>query len=199
MFDTFIKYLQDKITLSNQEVELIRSVCILKKLHKRQYLLQKGDVWRYIAFVCSGFLKTFSVDDKGQEHIMNFSPENYWIGDRESLTTGDPSRFNIDTIEDAEIILVTKENFASICQQIPQLNDLVNAILQKSFIVSQNRIQANISLSAEEKYQDFLAKYPAITNRVPQHMIASYIGITPETLTRIRSNFLKKNHANKFH
>ena len=192
MFDTFLKYLQDKITLSDEEVELIRSVSILKKLRKRQYLLQEGDVWRYNAFVCSGFLKTFSIDDKGQEHIMNFSPENYWTGDRESLATGNPSRFNIDAIEDAEIILITKENFESICQQIPQLNNLANAILQKSFIVSQNRIHANISLSAEEKYQNFLVKFPSITNRVPQHMIASYIGITPETLTRIRRNAVKK-------
>ena len=192
MFDTFLKYLQDKITLSDEEVELIRSVSILKKLRKRQFLLQEGDVWRYNAFVCSGFLKTFSIDDKGQEHIMNFSPENYWTGDRESLATGNPSRFNIDAIEDAEIILITKENFESICQQIPQLNNLANAILQKSFIVSQNRIHANISLSAEEKYQNFLVKFPSIANRVPQHMIASYIGITPETLTRIRRNAVKK-------
>ena len=191
-FDTFLKYLQDKITLSDEEVELIRSVSISKKLRKRQFLLQEGDVWRYNAFVCSGFLKTFSIDDKGQEHIMNFSPENYWTGDRESLATGNPSRFNIDAIEDAEIILITKENFESICQQIPQLNNLANAILQKSFIVSQNRIHANISLSAEEKYQNFLVKFPSITNRVPQHMIASYIGITPETLTRIRRNAVKK-------
>jgi CRP-like cAMP-binding protein len=192
MFDTFLKYLQDKITLSDEEVELIRSVSILKKLRKRQYLLQEGDVWRYNAFVCSGFLKTFSIDDKGQEHIMNFSPENYWTGDRESLATGNPSHFNIDAIEDAEIILITKENLESICQKIPQLNNLANAILQKSFIVSQNRIHANISLSAEEKYQNFLVKFPSITNRVPQHMIASYIGITPETLTRIRRNAVKK-------
>lgn len=192
MFDTFLKYLQDKITLSDKEKELICAVSILKKLRKRQFLLQEGDVWRYNAFVCSGFLKTFSINDKGQEHIMNFSPEYYWTGDRESLATGNPSRFNIDAIEDAEIILITKENFENICQQIPQLNNLANAVLQKSFIISQNRIHDNISLSAEEKYQNFLVKFPSITNRVPQHMVASYIGITPETLTRIRRNVVKK-------
>jgi CRP-like cAMP-binding protein len=192
MVDTLIKYLQDKIALSEAEVDMIRSVSILKKLRRKQYLLQEGDVWRYNAFVCSGFLKTYSIDGKGQEHIINFSPENYWTGDRESLAQGSPSRFNIDAIEDTEVVLIEKGNFEMLCEKIPQLNNLVNVILQKSFIVMQNRVHTNISLSAEEKYQNFLDKFPAIANRIPQHMIASYIGVTPETLTRIRRNTSKK-------
>ena len=192
IFDSFIKYLQSKISLSDNEVEMIRAVAIQKKLRRRQYLLQEGDIWKYNAFVCSGFLKTFTVDDKGQEHIMSFSPENYWTGDRESLMNATPTKFNIDAIEDAEIILIERNNFDHLCQNIPQLNHLVNTILQRSFIVSQNRIHANISLSAEEKYEDFIQKFPLIANRIPQHMIASYIGITPETLTRIRRNAAKK-------
>jgi len=192
MIDFFIKYLQDKITLSGEEVEMIRAVAIQKKLRRKQYLLQEGNIWKYNAFVCSGFLKTFSVDDKGQEHIMNFSPENYWTGDRASLMSGTPARFNIDAIEDSEVILIEKINFENLCKNIPQLNDLGNAILERSFIVSQDRIHANISLSAEEKYQNFLKKFSTIANRIPQHMIASYIGITPETLTRIRRNAVRK-------
>jgi CRP-like cAMP-binding protein len=192
MTNIFIKYLQDKITLSEEEVEMIRAVCIEKKLRKKQFLLQEGDRWNYNAFVCRGFLKTFSVDGNGQEHIMNFSPENYWSGDRESLMNGTPSLFNIDAIENSEVILIKKDDFDLLCQKIPQLNQLVNTILQRSFVVSQNRIHSSISLSAEEKYHDFLKKFPSIANRIPQHMIASYIGITPETLTRIRSNAVKK-------
>ena len=192
MTDIFIKYLQDKITLLEEEVEMIRAVCIEKRLRKKQFLLQEGDKWNYNAFVCRGFLKTFSLDNNGQEHIMNFSPENYWSGDRESLMNGTPSHFNIDAIENSEVILIKKEDFDFLSQKIPQLNQLVNTILQKSFVASQNRIHSNISLSAEEKYQDFLKKFPSISNRIPQHMIASYIGITPETLTRIRSNLVRK-------
>lgn len=192
MFDFFINYLQDKIALSDEEVEMIRAVGIEKKLRRNQYLLQEGDVWKYHAFVCSGFLKTFSIDDKGQEHIMNFAPENHWTGDRESLINATPATFNIDAIEASELILIEKKNFETLCKTIPQFNDLVNAILQRSFVVSQNRIHATISLTAEEKYQNFLDKFPSIANRVPQHMIASYIGITPETLTRIRRNSAKK-------
>ncbi|MFD2098275.1 Crp/Fnr family transcriptional regulator [Flagellimonas iocasae] len=193
MFDFFLKYLQDKIHLSAKEVEMIRSVAIEKKLRRRQYLLQQGDVWKYNAFVSSGLLKSYSINEDGQEHIMSFSPENYWTGDRASLMDGIPSQFNIDAIEDSEIILIEKTNFETLCKNIPQLNDMVNAILQKSFIVSQGRIHTQISLSAEEKYQDFLKKFPEISNRIPQHMIASYIGITPETLTRLRRNSIKKN------
>jgi len=192
MFDIFINYLKDKISLSDGEIQLIRAVAILKKLRKRQYLLQQGDVWKYNAFVASGFLRTYAVDDKGQEHILNFAPENHWTGDRESLAGGNPSQFNINAIEDTEVVLITKGNFDRLCQQIPQLQDFVNALLHSSFLVSQKRIHETISLSAEEKYQNFLENFPVITQRIPQHMIASYIGITPETLTRVRKKGIKK-------
>ncbi|BFO68278.1 Crp/Fnr family transcriptional regulator [Chryseobacterium sp. KCF3-3] len=192
MFEIFKSYLTDKIHLSHEELMLIESVCILKKLKKRQYILHEGEIWKYNAFVCRGFLKTFSIDTNGKEHIMNFSPENYWTGDRESLLGGTPSKYNIDAIEDSEIILIKQEDFNMLCREIPALNDLVNKILQKSFVISQNRIHANISFSAEEKYQNFIQTYPMLVNRIPQHMIASYIGVTPETLTRIRKSNLKK-------
>jgi len=192
MFESFINYLKDKIDLSNDEIDLIRAVATLKKLRRHQYLLQEGEIWRYNAFVASGFLRAFSVDDKGQEHILNFAPENHWTGDRESLVNHTPSHLNIDAIEDSEVVLITKENFDRICIQIPQLNDLVNAILHKSFLTSQRRIHDIISLSAEDKYRSFLEKFPAIAQRVPQHMIASYIGVTPETLTRIRRKSAKE-------
>lgn len=192
MFSIFQKYLTDKIQLSPEELNLIESVVTIKRLRKKQFLLQEGDKWKHNAFVSRGFLKTFSIDNSGREHIMNFSPEDYWTGDRESLLNGTPSKFNIDAIEDSEVILIGKEDFEMLCLKIPQFNDLVNKILQKSFVVSQNRIHASISLSAEDKYQNFLDRFPSIVNRIPQHMIAAYIGITPETLTRIRRNAVKK-------
>ncbi|GAA4166250.1 Crp/Fnr family transcriptional regulator [Chryseobacterium ginsenosidimutans] len=192
MFDNFKDYLENKITLSEYELDLIKSFLILKKLRKHQYLLQEGDVWKYNAFISSGLLKTFSVDHKGQEHIMNFSPENHWAGDRESLTTGTPSEFNIVALENSEIVLIEKEDFDIICKQIPQFYRMANEILHRSFLASQKRIHANISLSIEEKYQDFIHKYPSVINRIPQHMIASYLGISAETLSRIRSQSAKK-------
>lgn len=192
MLPTLHKYLIDKIALSEEEMLLIDSVTIIKKLRKKQFLIQAGEIWKYNAFVSSGLIKTFSVDKDGKEHIINFSIEDHWFGDRESLINGTPTRFNVDAIEDSEVVLIKKGDFDLLCSKIPELNALVNSLLQKSFLVSQNRIHANISLTAEEKYQNFLDSYPYLANRIPQHMIAAYLGITPETITRARRNNHKK-------
>ncbi len=192
MFDIFRKYLENKIALSDEDFALIESVSLFKKLRKHQYLLQAGEVCRFNAFVCKGFLRYYYVDDKGQEHIMQFSPENYWTGDRESMETGLPSKYNIDAIETSELLLLTKENFEMIRKTIPAFNDFVNTTLQKNIAVLQERIHVSISFSAEEKYSNFISKYPSIGNRVPLHMIASYLGMSAETLSRIRSQLSKK-------
>jgi CRP-like cAMP-binding protein len=192
MFDVFRKYLEDKITLTNEDYELIESVSLFKRLRKRQYLLQAGNVFRFHAFVCKGFLRYYYVDEKGQEHIMQFAPENYWIGDRASMDAGLPSKYDIDAIEETEILLLKKEDFEMIRKTIPAYNDFVNESLKKNALVLQERIHANISLSAEEKYNDFISKYPSISNRVPLHMIASYLGLSAETLSRVRSQSTKK-------
>ena len=192
MFDTFRKYLEDKINLTNEDYELIESVSLFKKLRKRQYLLQAGDITRFHAFVCKGFLRYYYVDEKGQEHILQFAPENYWTGDSESMSSGLPSKYDIDAIEESEILLLKKEDFEMIRKTIPAFNDFVNESLKKNAVVLQERIHVNISLSAEEKYSDFISKYPSISNRVPLHMIASYLGLSAETLSRVRSQSAKK-------
>jgi CRP-like cAMP-binding protein len=191
MFEVFQKYISDKIVISEQEYELIKSVCIFKKLRKRQYLLQDGDVWKYNAFVCKGCLRNYRLDENGTEHVLSFSKENWWTGDRESLHSGKPSVDNIDALEDTVVLLINKEDFEMICARIPAFNNMVQTILNNSFIASQNRIHSVISLDAEQKYKNFMEKYPDLTYRVPQHMIASYLGITPETLSRVRKEIAK--------
>ncbi|KQB42666.1 Crp/Fnr family transcriptional regulator [Flavobacterium aquidurense] len=192
MYEIFQKYLDDKTTLTLSESDYIKSFAIIKKLRKRQYLLQEGDIWKYDAFITQGCLRTYSVDEKGSEHINSFSVENWWTGDRESLMFQQPSRFNIDAIEDSELVLFTHDNFELLCQEIPAFNTMVNTILQKSFIAAQNRIQSSLSFTAEEKYLNFIHKYPGFASRIPQTMIASYLGMTPETLSRIRKQTAKK-------
>lgn len=192
MYEVFQNYLTAKLTLTEEELDLIRSLSIVKKLRKKQYLLQEGDVWTYNAFVTQGCLRTYSVDERGVEHVLSFAIENWWAGDRESLMSGESSRFNIDAVEDTEVVLIRKTDFELICRQIPVFNDMVNMILQKSFIASQNRIHSSISFTSEEKYLDFIEKYSGFALRIPQSMIASYLGITPETLSRIRNQSSKK-------
>src|SRR5258705_12954624 len=105
MFEVFQKYLSDKIAITQEELDLVQSLSFLKKLRKRQYLLQEGDVWKYHAFVCKGCLRTYRTDEKGQEHIMQFSIENWWAGDLESLRSGLPAKSAIEALEDAEVLL----------------------------------------------------------------------------------------------
>ncbi|MFD2571638.1 Crp/Fnr family transcriptional regulator [Spirosoma soli] len=186
MFDVFKAYLNDKITLTDHQFDLVQSASSLKRLRKRQFLLQEGDIWQRYAFVCQGCLRIYYLDDKGVEHIMKFCIENWWAGDRESLLTGNPARTNIDALEDSVVLLFNKEDFDQLCQTIPAFGQLINTLIDRTYIASQHRIQTNISYSAEEKYVDFIKTYPAIFNRVPLHMIASYLGVSPETLSRIR-------------
>lgn len=192
MYDVFQQYLDSKIQLTQAEKELIQSVSIAKKLRKKQYLLQEGDVWKFHAFITKGCMRTYAVDDKGLEHIIYFGVENWWIGDRESLLSQMPTHFNIDAIEDSELVLFTNPNFEMICEKVPAFKDMVHAIISKSLNVNQSRILSNISKTAEEKYLDFVHKYDQFAMRIPQAMIASFLGIKPETLSRIRNSVSKK-------
>lgn len=192
MVEVFKKYLAEKMDLSDNDWAVIEPVCIIKKLKKHQFLLQEGDVWRYHAFVCKGCLRRYSIDAKGIEHIIQFSIENWWAGDRDSLMNKTPSKYNIDAVEDTIVLVIRNEDFDRLCQQLPAFNNLINQILFRSFNASQERINATISLTAEEKYLHFIQKFPALANRIPRLMIASYLGITPETLSRVKSNLSKK-------
>ena len=192
MFEIFRKYVEGRISLTEEQYGRLESLCIIKKLRKKQYLLQEGDTWKYHAFIAKGCMRTYSIDEKGLEHIIYFGIENWWIGDKESLMFNQPSKYNIDAVEDSEVVLFTDPNFNLACKEIPAFNDMINNILQRSFANSQSRIQAAISYTAEEKYLNFLNKYPGFATRIPQSMIASYLGITPETLSRVRSLSAKK-------
>lgn len=192
MFEVFKTYLTTKAVFSMEEMNSIEAVCRIKKLHKHQFLLQEADVWRFNAFICSGCLRRYRTDDNGIEHTIQFTPENWWTGDRESLMNGTPSKYNIDALEESVVLLIAKEDFELLCKNIPAFNGLMHNILARSLNASQERIHAAISLSAEEKYLHFIQSFPNLANRVPRHMLASYLGITPETLSRVRNQLAKK-------
>ena len=192
MYGVFKKYMDSKIELSPEQSDWIRSLSVEKKLRKHQYLLQEGDICTQHAFVTKGCLRSYSVDCAGKEHVVKFAVEHWWIADRDSLLSGEPAKLNIDAVEDSEAVLLSKQNFDLICQKIPAFNGMINNILQTAYNASQNRIIANISLSAREKYAYFLQRYPDLALRIPQSMIASYLGISPETLSRVRSQVLSR-------
>ncbi len=186
MFEVFKEYVLKQAALTDKEISIIASVALPKKLRKKQYLLQQGDVCRHYSFITKGLMRNYSVDDKGNEHIIRLAMENWWISDRESLLTGAPSRFNIDAIEDSEVLMFAKADMNLLRENVPAFGKLVNEILAKSSVTAENRIHDAISTTAEEKYSRFIHQYPEYALRVPQSMIASYLGIKPETLSRIR-------------
>jgi len=192
MFEAFEKYLTVKADLNIQEIEAVRAVSKLKKIRKRQYILQEGDVCHYNCFVVKGCLRMYRVGEDGIEHILRFAVENWWMSDRESYNNNIPSKCNIDALEDCELILIERTDFLHLLATIPKLKQFIDSLLARSYDAIQDRVMGAISYSAEEKYQNFITRFPDIFYRVPLHMIASYLGVSRETLSRVRSHFVQK-------
>jgi CRP-like cAMP-binding protein len=186
MFELLFQKVDEKIELTQHEKELSKTFFTPKKIRKKQYLLQEGDVCKYAAFVEKGFLRCYTVDDKGNEHILQFAFEGWWMADQYSFLTNTPSRYNIDALEDSELLLLTKQAEEEMLHKIPKLERYFRILLQNNVIATIQRLESSLNDTAEEKYNRLLKNCPTIAERVPQHMIASAMGITPETLSRIR-------------
>jgi CRP-like cAMP-binding protein len=191
MFDLILKNLSRHITLTPEEAERFTSYLQRRTLRKKQYLLQGGDISRYECFVNKGCLRTYLVDDKGQEHIVQFAIEEWWTGDMYSFINGRPSLYHIDALEDSEVFLIDRPSWEKMFVEIPKLERFYRLLLQNAFISMQRRIAENMSLSAEERYANFQQRYPHFEQRLPLKQIASYLGITPESLSRIRKKMVK--------
>jgi CRP-like cAMP-binding protein len=191
-FEAFFDYIQEisgKL-LSDEDKHLLMVHFKPRKLRKRQYFLQEGDVCKYIGFIVKGSARTFTVDEKGHEHILKLSVENWWLTDFESFYLLTPSRFNIEALEELEILQSTNAEIEEFLKQIPAFSAMSNVISQNNTIAAQKRMQA-ISYSAEERYEELIQNYPHFLQRFPQNMIASYLGLSSETLSRIRKKSLK--------
>jgi CRP-like cAMP-binding protein len=186
MFDFLHQHITNKVSLTEEEWATITSFFIPKKVRKKQYLLQAGDVSEYMIFVNKGCLRSYTVDEKGDEHIVQFAIEGWWIGDMNSFLTGDAATFNIDALEDSEVLLLDLNAQEKLFEQVTKFERYMRLLLQSNYIAMHRRLVSTISTTAEDKYLRMITKYPDIVQRVPQHMIASYLGLKPETLSRIR-------------
>ncbi|SDG14104.1 Crp/Fnr family transcriptional regulator [Chitinophaga filiformis] len=191
MFDVLVKYLREKGSLTNDEIEQFRASSITRRFRKRQYLLQEGDICHYNSFVAKGCMRMYRVGDNGAEHMLRFAIETWWMADYESYNSGNSSKNNIDALEDTDLIMIKKNDFDALVNAIPNFRIFKEKLETRSYDASQNRILSNISDTAEKRYENFIQKYPDIYNRVPLHMIASYLGLTRETLSRIRKQYAK--------
>jgi len=192
-FEAFFDYIQEISgkMLSEEDKLLLTEHFKPKKLRKRQYFLQEGDVCRYIGFIVKGSARTFTVDEKGHENVLKLSLENWWLADFESFYLLTPSRFNIEALEDMEVLQTTNAQIEEFLKHIPAFSAMANIINQNYTIANQKRMQAAFSYTAEERYEDPISNYPHFLQRFPQNMIASYLGLSPETLSRIRKNSFK--------
>ena len=174
------------INLTPEEEAKLKTFFIPKKIRKKQYLLQEGDISQHVAFVEKGMWRCYSIGEKGNEHIIQFAPEDWWLSDLYSFLTGKPSSYSIDALEDSELLLINRNAYEEMLQAIPKMERYLRILTQNSLIALQNRLSGKLSLSAEENYRKLLAGCNNIVQRVPQHMIASFLGITAETLSRMR-------------
>jgi len=188
-----LAYIRERATspLTSDEEALIVAAFQPKKLRKKQYFLEEGNVCKYVGFIVKGAMRQYSVDDKGAEHIVQLYIENYWASDRESALMLTPSRFNIDAWENTELLIARVTDMLDLIEKVPSFGQMTRLMDQRSFIVSQRRLNSTISNTAEKRYEEFADNHPQFIQRFPQHLIASFLGITKETLSRIRKQASK--------
>lgn len=192
MYDLILKNVARFIQLTPAETDRFTSVLKPRTLRKRQYLVQAGDVFRYECFVNKGSLRTYQIDNNGQERIVMFAFEDWWTGDMYSFLSGQPALYNVDALEDAELLLIEKKQLEQLYIDIPKFDRFFRILLQNAYISMQRRISDNMSLTAEARYLDFIKRYPHFEQRLSLKQIASYLGITPESLSRIRRQMAGK-------
>jgi CRP-like cAMP-binding protein len=186
MYEIFFQTLKTKVDFSEEDLGAIKKHLTPKKLRKKQYLLQEGDVCKFIAFVEKGALRSYTIDEKGTERIIQFALEGWLISDLYSFLTSEPASYTIDAIDDCELVLINKTAHEELLKTLPKYETWIRLQITGAYIALQKRLTSIISLSLEERYEGFTFIYPHIVQRVPQHMIASYMGLTPETLSRVR-------------
>ena len=182
-----LDYISKYINLTVEEETILFSKIIHRNYLKAQYITQQGDVCKSVSFILSGCTKMFYIDKEGQEHIIMFSIEDWWTSDLGSFISQTPADYNVQCIENTELIQFTYEKLEELYKDIPKLERLFRKIVERAFVASQKRLIRNFSVTAKERYLLFKKNYPKIEQRIPQYMVASYLGITKEFLSKIKS------------
>lgn len=186
-----IEYFSKLLPLESDEIEAVKTAFIERKIKRRQFILQEGEVCKLNTFVVEGCFRMYFVDEKGKEHNIQFAVENWWIGDIGSFHSEEPSKLNIEAIENSVILQIKKQDQLDLFVNYPKFNQIFRVFTENALVAFQRRVLQNISSTAEERYLDFVNRYPNFFNRISNVQIASFLGVTPEFLSTIRKKIAK--------
>ena len=192
MYELLRKNIEKKVVISDADFERVISFVSPVSIKRKQIMLQAGEISRHSIFISKGCLRSYSLDEKGIEHVTQISMEDHWIADPYSLITQKPTALYIDALEDSELLLLPGNSMNELYEEVPAMERYFRLMMQNAYVATQRRLNAALSISAEERYLDLLKTYPNLILRVPLVHIASYLGITPESLSRIRKHLSKK-------
>jgi CRP/FNR family transcriptional regulator, anaerobic regulatory protein len=187
-----LNHIANYISLTDKDQKLLLSKTETVEYKAKTILLNAGEICKYSYFVNSGLLRSFNINDNIVEHVLHFACEGWWIGDMYSLLSQKPGNLFIEVLEDSEVVLLSKENQELLFHEIPKLERFFRILTENSLVAHQERLMDNLSLSAEERFEKFCKRYPTLIQRVPQKQIASYIGVTPEFFSKMKSKLLRK-------
>lgn len=186
-----IKHLTNFFPFEDEEMKLVEKRTTMRRIKRRQMILQEGFPCKHYSFVVKGCFRMYAIDDNGTEHNLQFAAENEWIADVDSFYSDKPSKLFIEAIEPSTIIQIEKQDLYFLFRSIPKLNRVFKITIENKFVELQNRVLNNISSTAQQRYVDFIEQYPNLASRLPNTQIASYLGITPEFLSKVRSDLAK--------
>lgn len=186
-----IDYFEKYLPLNEEEKSFVEEIFKERRIKRKQFILQEGNICKHNTFVLEGCFRMYMVDQNGKEHNLQFAIENWWIGDIGSFHSDKPSRLNIEAIENSVVLQVKKEDQLNLFVNYPKFNRIFRVLAENALVSQQNRILQNISSTAEERYIDFVERYPSFFNRISNVQIASYLGVTPEFLSAIRKKIAK--------
>lgn len=190
--ELIIKNVGRHIKLNEEECEYFLSLLQPRQIKRKDYLLRQGEICRNEHFILRGCVRVYTIDENGQEHIVMFGIEDWWVGDLYSFLTQTPATFFIDALEDTDILQISKPNLDNLYERVPKFERFFRIILQNAFVAQQQRINKNLSYTAEERYLDFVKSYPQLEQRLPQKQVSAYLGITPVFLSMLRRKLANK-------
>lgn len=187
MWISLMKHFEQKgVYFNDAETQLIQAAFKSGKYRKNQYILQQGDVARYESFIVDGLVRMYLVDKSGKDHVVYFATEDHWIGDLRSHYYEIPSEYNIDCLEPTHVLQINKTELAELCKKIPQMNHFLILLYRNSIMWHESRMVSALSKTSLQRYHEFSQKYSYLEQRIPLVHIASYLGVTPQSLSRIR-------------